>query len=129
MSTSPLAALFAASNQPDEPLTFPHKDGQRYVLAEIAQKSATLKQFSRGQYVRYIDAAGPLRKESRDGLLLMFWRMLNKADEEDVYRITSTHFAYFKTLPFLDCMLMSYDGNAVQFQLSCSAMLEVEEAT
>ena len=122
----PLAS-FMASLEDEKPLSFPLREAQRDTLVSLfTETERSVRCFKRGEFIRYIGASGPLKKEAVEGLVLMFWRYLDLSDSGDQQRIRHLAPEELQQLALTDCLIACFDGECVRFDVSASVLLTLE---
>lgn len=123
--TSALAQMLSGdANQVQR--TFPQREAQRDMLEQVVRHVTTTRdhRFQHGDPVHYFACTGPFNSAAQKGLALAFWRYLLPGDLEDDHRIKNANDTEFISFPFIDCMIVAFDGNMVKFMLGCSGLLK-----
>lgn len=109
--------------------SFPQREAQRDMLEQVVRHVAATRdhRFEHGDPVHYFACTGPFSSAAQKGLALSFWRYLVAGDLEDDHRIKRAGSAEVICLPFMDCMVVAFDGTMVKFMLGCSALLKAGE--
>jgi hypothetical protein len=114
-----------AEAQADDAPVLPMMEAQREKLADLLVNTSHAFKYKRGDFVHYPPGYGPMKKELRTKLLLMFWRYIEpETNFEDASRVEGAEEALAITLPTIDCMIVNFDGRDIQFHLACAAMLQ-----
>lgn len=126
---SALQSAIAESEAGDTaPPALPMRDAQADYLRTFVASVKQQVTFKRGDFVRYREGAGPLKKELSEQLALIYWRSLDTSeDNEDYWRIQQANAAEVTMLPTLDCMIAVFLPQGLTFWLSCSTLLEKSE--
>jgi hypothetical protein len=117
-----LEQMRSANEEEGADCVFPMREAQRDFLRQIVERVPSESQFEHGDFVSYLPAAGPLTKAAREGLQLMFWRMLTDSAEDRI-RIEQASEDEIRMLPLFDCLLILFDGKTCQVCPSCTALL------
>ena len=121
-----LGALRSAmeTEETEEPV-LPMREAQVDYLRTFVASVGHPVAFKRGDFVRYREGAGPVKKDLRQQLALMYWRGLDTAaNPEDHWRLDQADDAERKMLPRIDCLIAVFLPQGLTFWLSCRELLE-----
>lgn len=104
--------------------SFPTKEAQRDALRQVIELSNREGlRFKKGDPVHYLGGMGPMTKVAKEGLSFVFWRYLDPENVCDLRQIKKANPIERATLPDIDCLIASFAGQEVHFDLSCSWLL------
>jgi hypothetical protein len=121
-TTMGMAQMF--SEKDDANPSFPMKEAQRDMLRQVIELSEGENlSFKKGDPVHYLDGVGPLISAAKAGMVFAFWRYLDPANPIDLLRMENAREVELVTLPDVDCLIVSFNGRDVTFEISCSRLL------
>ena len=113
-------------------VAFPLREAQRMELDGIVRAIEAsdpdglgVKRFARGEAVRWIRRTGPMRPETTERMLMVFWCPLVAGDPWHAALMAGADHAERKTLARADCLVAFLaEGVGLMFQLVDSSLLE-----